>query len=146
MSLNPIELHNAQLTQFKILHERAVLYASRMWQVPFVYIASTAVTLVRIDENNTLNVIVVTIGFVVFGIFVWQIVKNIMERINKLLIDIIAMERKLGVTVTVVPQKPTPYYAIILIGILLNFSVLVTKIISISSNPPSIKLLYLVQL
>ncbi|MGK7954671.1 MAG: hypothetical protein AB4063_05340 [Crocosphaera sp.] len=134
MSLNPNELHNAQLTQFKILHERAVLYTSRMWQLPFVYIASTGVTLVGVDENNTIHVIAVTIGFIIFGIFVWQIIKNIMERITMLIKDINAMERKLGLIGTFVPQKPVPYYGITLIGILLNFSILVIKIVSVNDG------------
>lgn len=116
--------HEAELTQFKILHERAVLYTSRIWQVPFLYIASTGVTLVKADKSSQVSLIAVTIGFALFGLLVLWIIRNILDRVNLLIQNIATIEENFSLAVTVVPQKPIPYYAITCIGIGINFCIL----------------------
>lgn len=118
--------YEAKLAQFRILHDRTVLYTSRMWQLPFIYIASTGVTLVKSDGSSPVALVAVTIGFSLFGVLVLRIIQNFMERVSLLIQDIGTMEKELGLMVTVVPQKPMPYYLITCIGLGMNFYVFVS--------------------
>ena len=63
----------ALLAQLKELNERSRTYARQFWQVPFAYVAASAVALVQIHETPALRIALLGIGGV--GIFtVWPLV------------------------------------------------------------------------
>lgn len=107
MCNNNKQLNQAKLIQLQILNERANLYASRMWQVPFVYISSTVFALIKIDQSY-IDKIFLNTGFAIFGLLVLLIIRNIMERINLLLDNLTSIEKDLGLIKTIEKLKTIP--------------------------------------
>jgi hypothetical protein len=69
-----METRDALLAQLKELNERSRTYARQFWQLPFAYVATSAVVLAQLAEKKAVTIRIALAAVAVTGIFtVWHL-------------------------------------------------------------------------
>jgi hypothetical protein len=72
-----METRDALLAQLKELNERSRTYARQFWQLPFAYVATSAVVLAQLAEKKAVTIRIALAAVAVTGIFTVCIEKRL---------------------------------------------------------------------
>ncbi|OGW55626.1 MAG: hypothetical protein A2Y81_00365 [Nitrospirae bacterium RBG_13_43_8] len=137
---NELETWRTQLTE---LNNRSRWYSTQLWQLPFTYLAVTAIVIANLESQKTYIVGLSFLAAFILGIFVSWHMKGILDGEKRAVKNLQKVEEKLGLPKTVEYKKYTKplWYVVILatlifliIGILILYG---TRNISAKSLQPT---------
>ena len=114
---NDLESWRIQLTE---LNNRSRWYSSQLWQLPFTYLAVTAIAIANLECQNRYIVGLSFLAAFVLGVFVSWHMKGILDGEKRAVEGLVEVEKKLALPLTAKYKKYTqPLFIVVILATLI---------------------------
>jgi hypothetical protein len=107
---------DVRLAQLAHLNNRVTVYVTRLWQMPFAFLAIVCITISQIEKMKEIFYINVVSAILVFsGISIMVMISHHLKRVDTLISNVHDIENTLLLPESMARQKIMPYYFIVAI-------------------------------
>jgi len=114
---NNLESWRIQLTE---LNNRSRWYSSQLWQLPFTYLAVTAIAIANLEGQNRCIIGLSFLAAFLLVVFVALLMKGILDGEKRAVKNLIEVEKKLALPATAEYRKYTqPLFIVVILATLI---------------------------
>ncbi len=101
------------LSQLSHINSRISVYVTRLWQMPFAYLAIVCVSLTQFNSmKEDINIYIISAVLLAAGLTIMAMIRNHFNRVDLLITLAHSLESSVGLEESLEKQKLIPYYCL----------------------------------